>query len=103
MGSEPIKKADNKVMAILGWLGILGAIILIATGKKDEDPQLGTIFWQSLVWGLILFLGIIPFIGWIFYIIAIIMLIVGLIMAATGKVWQSPLVGGWAYNKAHEK
>ena len=100
MGSEPINNDENKVMAIVGWLGLLGAIILAATGKKDEDEQLGLIFWQSLVWGILLFAGIIPFIGWIIYIVALIMLIVGLVMALTGKVWESPMIGGWARKKA---
>lgn len=101
MGSEPLGNEENKVMAILGWLGILGAIILIATGKKDEDKQLGMIFWQSLVWGLLLFTVVIPVIGWIIYFISLIMLIVGFVMAITGKVWQSPILGGWAHKKAY--
>ncbi|MCK5774353.1 MAG: hypothetical protein KAH57_11240 [Thermoplasmata archaeon] len=101
MGSEPIKNEDNKVMAILGWLGILGAIILIVTKKKDEDKQMATIFWQSLIWGIGLFLAFIPVLGWIIYIVCMIMLLVGFVMAITGKVWISPLVGGFAVKKAN--
>ncbi len=100
MGSEPIKNEDNKVMAILGWLGILGAIILIATGKKDEDEQMATIFWQSLLWGIGCFFSVIPILGWIIALISFIMLVVGFIMAITGKVWVSPLIGEWAVKKA---
>ena len=53
MGSEPIKNEDNKVMAILGWLWWLGVIILVATGKKDEDKQLKYIFYQVLLISII--------------------------------------------------
>ena len=100
MGQEPIKNADNKTMAVLGWLGVLGAIILIATGKTKEDKQLNMIFYQSLVWGIGLFLFFIPFLGWIIYLISLIILIIGLVKAATGNVWESPLIGGWAKKKA---
>ena len=101
MGSEPIENDDNKVMAILGWLGILGAIILAATGKRNEDKQLDMIFWQSLVWGILMCIFFIPVLGWILMVIAWIMCLIGLIMALTGKVWSSPLLGGWARKKAY--
>ena len=94
MGSEPIKNPDNKTMAIVGWLGILGAIILAATGKKNEDKQLAMIFYQSLVWGILLIVPIVNILAFIF-------LIIGLINGFSGKVWESPILGGWARNKAY--
>jgi len=96
MGSEPIKNPDNKVMVIVGWLGILGAIILAATGKYKEDKQLGMIFYQSLVWGIICFVPIIGVLAWIF-------ILIGFILSLTGKVWQTPILGGWARDKAYGK
>lgn len=93
MGQEPLKNPDNKVMAIIGWLlGWLGGVILIVT-KKDE-PELQMIGWQSLIWGFLCYLPLIN-------IVALLMLIVGLIKALTGNVWESPGVGGFARKKAY--
>lgn len=101
MAEEPIKNEDNKSMAIVGWLGLLGAIILIATGKTKEDPQMNKIFYQSLIWGICQFAYVIPVIGWLIGIFAFIMLVIGIIKAFGGKVWESPLVGGFAHKKAY--
>ncbi len=102
MGSVPIKNEDNKVMAIVGWLWWLGVIILAATGKKDEDEQLKYIFYQVLLLSIVT--TICMFFTWliipgIIYIVFMIFLLIGFIMAITGKVWDAPIAGGWAKKK----
>lgn len=94
----------NKGMAVLGYIGILCLIPLLAA-KESKFAQF------HAKQGLVLFLfeilvGIlyaIPgvnvvmfFIGWILYILILILAIMGIVNALGGKYWKMPVFGGLA-------
>lgn len=94
----------NKGMAVLGYIGILCLIPLLAA-KESKFAQF------HAKQGLVLFLfeilvGIlyaIPgvnvvmfFIGWILYILILILAIMGIVNALQGKYWKMPVFGGLA-------
>lgn len=93
---------ENKVMAAIGYLGILFLIPLLA--KKDSPfaqyhaKQGMVLFFCEVILG---FVGWIPVIGWrviapIGSLIAFILLIIGLVNALSGKTQPLPLIGGLA-------
>ena len=84
---------ENKLWAVLGYLGILCLIPLL--GKKDSP------FAQyHAKQGLILLLGWIvswiPFLGWIVWLVVAILSIIGILNALGGKMTPLPLVGQYA-------
>lgn len=90
-GSKDVE--ENKLWAVLGYLGILCLIPLL--GKKDSP------FAQyHAKQGLILLLGWIvswvPFIGWLVWFGVAILSIIGIINALGGKMTPLPLVGSYA-------
>ncbi len=84
---------DNKLWAVLGYLGILCLIPLL--GKKDSP------FAQyHAKQGLVLLIGYvvswIPFLGWIIGLGILILAIIGILNALGGKMTPLPLVGQYA-------
>lgn len=96
---DPKDAKDNMVMAILAYIGILVLIPMIFA-KNSKFAKFHTN--QGLV---LCILGIacsicskIPKIGWVFYIIDIIVFvfaITGIVYAAQGKAKELPIVGNW--------
>ncbi|MGQ9708701.1 MAG: DUF4870 domain-containing protein [bacterium] len=94
----------GKGLAWLSYLGILWLVPLLAMKENDYckfHVKQGIIL---TIWFVaISIIGAIPFIGWfviwpIGYIFGLIMVIMGIINAASGKYWKMPLLGGLAAN-----
>ena len=91
--------SNNTLMSVLCYLGIL-IIIPFVTGASN-DPAVkfhikqGLALIISFVVGM--FIGVIPVIGWIIspllFLFNIVMLILGIINAASGKQKELPLLG----------
>ena len=101
--APPPTGEKNTGMSILSYLGILVIVPLLVA---KDDPYVKFHAKQGLVL-LILFiicsiLGIIPMIGWILgalgWIFAIILMIIGIMNAASGKEVELPVIGQFAKN-----
>ena len=103
MGSEPIKNEENKVWFILGWLGLIGLIILAVVGDKREgDKQLEFLYRQMMTMVIVQIICMVLFFFIVTYLFAVLLgifMLIGFIIAITGKVWTAPIFG----NKAREK
>ncbi len=92
---------ENKIMALLGYLGILLLIPLLA---KKDSPYAQFHAKQGLVlliaWIGTGVIGIIPVLGWVLApicsIILLVFLIIGIINALSGQVKPLPLIGKYA-------
>ncbi len=92
---------ENKVIAAIGYLGILFLVPLLA--KKDSPyaqfhaKQGMVLFIFSIILGFIM---IIPFLGWVIgavgYLFTVVLFIMGLINALGGKKQPLPLIGQFA-------
>ena len=91
---------------VLGWIT---GIIFIVLEKKSTFVRFHA--WQSIMtFGVLtvaqLVLGWIPFVGWILSIlIGILMVVLWLILiiqAGTGKMWKVPWAGDWAERQANQ-
>lgn len=94
---------ENKLMAVLGYLGILLLIPLLA---KKDSPYAQFHAKQGLVLliaGIIVgVVAVIPVLGWIIsllgYLGYIILWIMGIVNAISGKMNELPLIGKFARN-----
>lgn len=102
--SDPqVKKdiEDNKVVAAIGYIGILCLIPLILKPKSKFAKFHGK---QGLIlvigWVINFFIGIIPFIGWLLGFIGLIALIIlsilGILKALAGEYWEMPYLSDYA-------
>lgn len=91
-------KADNKVMAILAYLGILVLVpIFGAPQSKFARFHANQGLILCLLWILIAIIGRIPFIGWIIrlvgYILCVVLAVKGIIAANNGEAKELPYIG----------
>lgn len=92
---------ENKVIAAIGYIGILCLIPLLAKRESKFAQFHGK---QGLVlfiaWIIIWVIGIIPFIGWLiafFGSIALLVLsIMGIVQTLSGKYWKLPFLAQYA-------
>jgi uncharacterized membrane protein len=88
---------ENKVLAALSYIGFLVLVPLLA---KKDSPFCKFHAKQGLVMLIIFIVGClifwIPVIGWLIWIIAVVLDILALIQALQGKYWEIPVVGNWA-------
>ncbi|MBU2025923.1 MAG: hypothetical protein ABIC19_03755 [Patescibacteria group bacterium] len=88
---------ENKLFAALGYLGILFLIPLLA---KKESPYAQFHAKQGMVLFIVGFVSSfiiwIPVIGWAIGICLLVLFIMGLINALTGKTKELPVIGGYA-------
>ncbi|MBU0646539.1 DUF4870 domain-containing protein [Patescibacteria group bacterium] len=89
---------DNKIIAAIGYLGILCLIPLLA--KKDSDFAMhhGKNGLILLITWLILWVGnIIPFLGQIVWalgsLVLLVMVVIGISKALAGEKWDMPVLG----------
>jgi len=87
MHFDPKDIAENKVMAALSYIGILVFIPLLA---KKDSKFCQTHAKQGLVMFIAIILGAIPFIGWIWAVVVLVVDVIALINALQGKFWQIP-------------
>jgi uncharacterized membrane protein len=110
MGQEAPQGGDsgdvekNKGMAVLAYIGILCLIPLLAA-KESKFAQfhakqgLALFLFEILVGVLYAIPGVnvvMFFIGWIVYILILILAIMGIVNALNGKYWKMPVLGGLA-------
>lgn len=86
---------DNKVMAILCYLGWLILIPLIASKSRYVKFHAN----QGLILFIAGFLSIIPLVGWVISIVAFILAILGIINAVNGRAKQLPIIGKFSLIK----
>lgn len=93
--------SDEKTLSAIGYLGILFLIPLLA--KKESKfcqfhAKQGLVLFIADV--ILSFVGWIPFLGWIILavggILVFILMIMGIINAASGKYWEMPVLGQYA-------
>jgi uncharacterized membrane protein len=85
---------QNKVLAAVGYLGILFLIPLLAA-KQSKFAQF------HAKQGLVLFvveviLGFVPFLGWALELVLLVVSIYGLVQALQGQWWELPYLGQYA-------
>lgn len=85
---------ENKLLAALGYVGILCLIPLLA--KKDskfaqEHGKQGLI--MLLVWVVGSFVFWFPIIGWLLALAVLIVNIIAFVKALMGEFWEVPVVG----------
>lgn len=92
---------DNKVIAAIGYLGILCLIPLLLKPKSQFCKFHGK---QGLIltigWVINFVIGIIPFIGWILGFLGMIALailsIIGILKSLNGEYWEMPYLSEYA-------
>jgi fumarate reductase subunit D len=90
--STPVK-SDSNLMAALGYLGFISIVMLLV---KKDDPYVKFHAKQGLVLFIGMVLGVIPFVGWILWLAAVVLSIVGFINAISGKQAKLPVIGDLA-------
>ena len=84
---------EGKTIAILSYITWIGWVIALIL-NMDKKNDFGKFHMrQSLLLWLGLLLGFIPFIGWIWAVFMIILLIIGFIGAVNGEKKEVPLLG----------
>jgi uncharacterized membrane protein len=92
---------DDKLIAAIGYLGILCLIPLLA--KKDSayaqhHGKQGLVL--LIAWVILMFINIIPILGQILWMLGAIcliaLLIMGVINALNGNMWEMPVLGKYA-------
>lgn len=84
---------DNKLWALLSYLGILFLIPLLA--KKDSKfAQFNAK--QGLLMFILWFFVWIPILGWLLGIALFIIWIIAVINVLSGKYWKAPVIGDYA-------
>jgi uncharacterized membrane protein len=85
---------QNKVLAAVGYLGILFLIPLLAA-KQSKFAQFHAK--QGLVlFALEVILGFIPFLGWALELVLLVVSIYALVQALQGQWWELPYLGQYA-------
>lgn len=94
----------NKGMAVLSYIGILCLIPLLAA-KESKFAQFHAkqglvLFLAEVLLGILYaipFLNVVMlFVGWILYILLLVLAIMGIVNALGGKFWKMPVLGGLA-------
>ena len=92
---------DNKVIAAIGYLGILCLIPLLLKPKSQFCKFHGK---QGLIliigWVINFVIGIIPFIGWVLGLLGMVALailsIIGILKSLNGEYWEMPYLSEYA-------
>ena len=95
---DPADIANNKVMAVLAYFGIL-VLIPIFAAKESKFARFhanqGLVLWLAEIASSVV--GIVPFIGGILSgicsIFLLVVAIIGIVNAATGKAKELPIIG----------
>ena len=92
---------DNKLIAAIGYLGILCLLPLLLKKDSAYAQFHGK---QSLVllitWVIIFFLNVIPVIGWLTWsvlsVVFFIFMVMGIMNSLQGNYWKMPILGEYA-------
>ncbi len=101
--ADPADVEKNKVMGILAYLGIL-VLVPLLTAKQSRFAMFHAN--QGLIlfigWIALWIVGMIPIIGWLVifgYLFMLLLMVVGIINAAGGKMKPLPVIGGFTLIK----
>ncbi len=99
---------EDKVMCVLSYLGIL-CLIPYLTKKQNQNVMFhakqGLILFiiEAIIWASFWFIWMIPFLGWMLYMVTRLLLlacgilsIIGIIQALQGNKWKIPVLGDFA-------
>src|SRR3989339_711633 len=84
---------DNKFLAAIGYIWFLFLIPLFLK-RNSKFAQFHAK--QGLVIFVLEWLGFIPIIGWFLYVVAIVLVVLGIKAALEGKYWEMPIFGKYA-------
>ena len=92
---------DNKLIAAVGYLGVLCLIPLLVRKNSPYAQHHGRQGLVILVTWLLLWIGnIIPVLGQIVWVVGslalLILIILGMVNALNGKIWDMPVLGQYA-------
>ncbi len=97
------------IAGALCYITIIPAIIFLALAPYNRDRFIRFHAWQSLIFGIIVFiidigLMFIPFMGWIirdlFSLLFFILWVIAILKAFQGQEWKIPIVGDMAAQQA---
>jgi uncharacterized membrane protein len=99
--TNPKDIADNKVLAIIGYLGILCLLPLLLAKDSAYAKFHGK---QALVlliaWIVVCAVGVVPILGWLVafvgYILGFVLMIVGMVNAYKGEMKELPWIGQYS-------
>lgn len=84
---------ENKTMAIVAYLGLIGIIVVLATGAHTKSPFVKFHLNQSLPLMIASALCVIPLLNIIIGIALLVLWLMGIIAASQGEMKRLPLVG----------
>ena len=99
---QPAGQSNNTLMAILSYLGILIIVPFLTDAKNDPFVKFHMKQGLALIISFVvqMFIVVIPILGWIIFpflgLFNLIMIILGIINAASGKQKELPLLGAIA-------
>ncbi len=93
--------SSEKFMSAIGYLGILCLVPLLLERKSTFAQHHGKQGLVLLIAWMILWIGnIIPILGQVVWVLGsvafIILIILGMINAFAGRLWEMPILGGYA-------
>jgi len=93
-GSNSLPSESGKTRAIIAHITLIGWIIAVVQNNNDEKDEFASFYIRQML-GLVLIgiLSIIPFIGLIFSLAALILWILSIIGAVNGEKKLTPIVG----------
>lgn len=97
-GGRPAPLSDqNKLLAAIGYPIWIVALIMALTDTSKQDPFVKFHAWQALFLGIAGFvIAIVPFIGWLAWMVIFVMQIYYAIQAYGGKYFEVPVIYGLA-------
>jgi uncharacterized membrane protein len=94
--SETKKTTDNdKTMSIVAYLGLIGIVVVLATGAHQKNEDVKFHLNQSITLAVCAVISVVPFVGWIAGIGVFVLWIVCFIAAINGEKKVAPIVGNF--------
>lgn len=84
---------DSNLMAALSYCWVVSIVMMII---KKEDKFVMFHAKQGLVLFIASFIGVIPFLGWVIWIVVVVLMIIGFIKALSGERYKIPVIGDLA-------
>lgn len=84
---------ENKTMAIVAYLGLIGIIVVLATGAHTKSEFVKFHVNQALPLTIATVLMMIPFLNIIIGIVILVLWVMGIIAASQGQMKRLPITG----------
>ena len=86
---------DGKTKAIVAHIFFVGWIIAFVVDQNDKDEFARFYLRQTLLLHALMFVGWIPFFGWLFWIVAFVGLVLSILSAIQNEKKELPFVGSY--------